>query len=336
MKSRLEYIDILKGWAILCIALLHYENGMFPPLLNVWIGTYMVTAFYLTSGWVNGITQKNISVKELFFKRLRTFGTIYLWFTALYILFDLLWVALGIFDWKYVAREIYKTITLRGIGTLWFLPALMGGEIIFAYLRSKKKPILYLLSIIITLVYMHTYSYWLVEHRNINTITQIIDAPFKTIFSMLQAWPIIAVGYWLAHKYSSKIIYTNKVYLFLLSMVIIAISVYTACFIQINIGSFNYFPSHILGPLGLLLLAIILQSIKYVDLFFSYWGRNSLILMVTHYSIIQEICIAINKYILHEPEFTGINTIYFFIATILLEYPIIWFFNNKAKFMIGK
>ena len=33
--QRERYIDIVKGLAILCIVLLHYENGLFPTKVNV-------------------------------------------------------------------------------------------------------------------------------------------------------------------------------------------------------------------------------------------------------------------------------------------------------------
>jgi hypothetical protein len=73
-----------------------------------------------------------------------------------------------------------------------------------------------------------------------------------------------------------------------------------------------------------------------VSRFFSFWGRNSLILMATHYSILMEICLVINRDCLGHAEFEGLNTLLFFVVTILVEYPIVWFFNHKCQFMLGK
>lgn len=49
MQQRLYYLDILKGIAILCIMLLHYEDGVFSPQLNNVIGSFMITAFYVNT-----------------------------------------------------------------------------------------------------------------------------------------------------------------------------------------------------------------------------------------------------------------------------------------------
>lgn len=47
--QRERYIDIVKGLAILCIVLLHYENGLFPTKVNVFVGSFMITTFYVTA-----------------------------------------------------------------------------------------------------------------------------------------------------------------------------------------------------------------------------------------------------------------------------------------------
>ena len=63
---RQRYIDIVKGLSILCIVLLHYGLGAFPNQINVFIGSFMITAFYVTSGWVDGMSTKKLPIKILF------------------------------------------------------------------------------------------------------------------------------------------------------------------------------------------------------------------------------------------------------------------------------
>ena len=82
-KQRFEYIDCVKGVAILCITFLHFENGVIPQWLNTWIGMFMITAFYVTSGWVFGLKSKLESPGVLFKKRLRQLGIPYFWFAVL-------------------------------------------------------------------------------------------------------------------------------------------------------------------------------------------------------------------------------------------------------------
>lgn len=47
---RERYIDIVKGLSILCITLLHYVHNVFPNEVNVFVGSFMITSFYVTSG----------------------------------------------------------------------------------------------------------------------------------------------------------------------------------------------------------------------------------------------------------------------------------------------
>ena len=74
MNKRFDYIDATKGVAILCITFLHFEKGVIPDWLNTWIGMFMISAFYVTSGWVTGINDKPITANELFKKRIRQLG----------------------------------------------------------------------------------------------------------------------------------------------------------------------------------------------------------------------------------------------------------------------
>jgi hypothetical protein len=104
---------------------------------------------------------------------------------------------------------------------------------------------------------------------------------------------------------------------------------------SLGIGDFGPFFMNIFLPLGWMLVFVSLPK-NPISRFLSFWGKNSLILMATHYSIIMEICIVINREWLGHPVFEGKNTLWFFIASILLEYPIVWLFNHKLKFMLGK
>lgn len=70
--------------------------------------------------------------------------------------------------------------------------------------------------------------------------------------------------------------------------------------------------------------------------YFGYWGRHSLALMVTHYSIIQVICEIINRVVYDEPYLMGFHALYFFVATMIVEYYIAEFIHHKMPFLIGK
>ena len=242
---------------------------------------------------------------------------------------------LGYYDIRFIAREVFKTITLRGIGTLWFLPSLFFGELIFRYLLNRKSFTLIIIFLILTLIYQYFYNIWTSSYRNISEIYQLIYAPLYTIRNMCLAWPIIGVGYLLSSKFNIRLSHTKPLWFLLAGISITGLSIYICGgFIPFSFGVVSPLIVPIVGPLGLLLLAYPMKS-GILCRFLSFWGVNSLILMVTHYSILLVICQAIDQHIFHQP-FVGPRTLAWFVIAILAEYPIVWFFNNKARFMLGK
>ena len=335
MNKRFEYIDILKGFAILCITFLHFEAGVLPSWLNVWIGSFMISAFYFASGWMMGLKDETITVKELVRKRWRSLGVPYLWFTGLILLFDVILWGCGYYDGYFVAREVYKTVTLRGIGTLWFLPSLFFGEVVFVWLRNKKSFLLIGVSALVTLVYLYLYYQWSGEYRNLSSLNQIIDAPLYTIRNMMVAWPVVGAGFVVARYFKRNMVGWSSWLIGLLGVVVCGVSLYFASFSKLNLGVAAYFLPSVLGPLGWMLVAKMLERGRVMQ-FFSYWGRNSLVLMATHYSILLVLCKIVDEYYFGCTEFIGWRTIVYFVVTVILTYPLVWFFNNKARFMLGR
>lgn len=336
MSKRLDYIDATKGVAILCITFLHFEQGVIPTWLNTWIGMFMISAFYVTSGWVTGISNKPITAKELFKKRIRQLGIPYLWFSLLIIIFDVLWVAFGLMESNILFRDIYKTIVLRGIGTLWFLPVLLIGEYIFTLIKnSKKKWMWAIIGLGTTLLVNYAYNSIWFPMRDNNELYKIIDAPMQPIVRGLYAWPIIAIGYLFGKRWGKSIMEMNKVKLLSISALLFVISFILIIRPPFNIYYINGLLSNTLPAVAFMLLfAVFTKGI--ITKFFTYWGVNSLILMCTHYSITMELLMAFDKYILHHTTFTGYRTIIYFIVCIILTYPLVYLFNGKFRFMLGK
>ena len=336
MDKRLDYIDATKGIAILCITFLHFEKGVIPYWLNTWIGLFMISAFYVTSGWVTGINDKPITAKQLFKKRIRQLGVPYLWFSLLIILFDALWIALGLMESDILLRDIYKTIVLRGIGTLWFLPVLLIGEYIFTLIKnSKRKWIWATIAMAITLSANYAYNNIWLPKSNISELNKILDAPIQPIVRGLYAWPIIAIGYLLGKRWGKSILEVNKAKLLSIAVLLFAISIILVIRPSFNIYYINGLLSNTLPAIAFMcLFAVFTKGI--ITRFFTYWGINSLILMCTHFSIIQVILTTFDKHILHHPIFEGQRTVIYFVICIILTYPLVWLFNGKLRFMLGR
>ena len=89
-------------------------------------------------------------------------------------LFDCILFAFELMPGKIVLRDIYKTFTLRGIGTLWFLPAIFFGEAVArCFIRGElwKKSLILALSVI----YSGLYYKWDANYGNLNEMYRIID-----------------------------------------------------------------------------------------------------------------------------------------------------------------
>lgn len=333
---RYEYIDCVKGLAILCITFLHFENGIIPGWLDVWIGMFMITAFYFTSGWVFGLKQRNETPRQLWSKRLYQLGIPYLWFGLAILLFDLIWWGIGLMSTHILGREIYKYLTFRGLGTLWFLPVLFGGEMLFCILKSSKRPWLYG-SILFVISYISGYIYFLHWRPLLfhNTTLQLLDSPIRPIVMALSAWPIIGIGYLMCIKLSGKIHNLNKYMAGACGAVLLLLSIWFIIASPFNIFYLNSVIATVLPVMGFIGIFILLNNSRFVK-FFSYWGNNSLILMCTHYSITMGLLMAFDIYIIHHSNFTGLRTIIYFLVCILLTYPMVWFIKRHLSFMLGK
>lgn len=330
MKQRERYIDIAKGFAILCIVLLHYENGIFTTVVNTFIGSFMITMFYLTTGWLFAMNPTQPTLKGLAKKRWKQLGVPYLWWTGIILAFDLILFAFDYYDGYFIQREAYKAIVLRGIGTLWFLPALFGGEIIWYWLFKKKNRLLIIVAFLFTIAIRQIYYTFFEGHNE--TFWRIVDAPFRTIDNILGAWVIIAAGYYSYKLFAKYIASCSSKMLCLLGLFLCILAFFAA----------NHFPvqflwgyvAPVLGPLGFLLLFKSMQNFRLFD-YFDYWGCNSLILMVTHYSIVEVLFTLIAEKGLGY-TFSGWVAIVCCIISMPLQYIIAKKINAHAKFLIGK
>lgn len=329
-RQRDEAVDILKGVSILAIMLLHYENGLFPDWLNAWIGSFMISAFYFSSGWVLG-TKPDLTFRELLRKRWHSIAIPYLWFSALLIAVSIVLWGLGHYDFRIVLRDIYKTITLRGIGTLWFLPAIFGGEIIAWKFRNSGLFGRVLLCVG-TILFGLLYNYWSTYLGHLSDIWRILDSPLRTVNNIVNAWFVVVAGYYLGKFYSDELSgmhIRKKIILALTVLCWYSLALQgrasgTDCFIQL------------LGPFGLFILCKLAVSIS-VFQGIAWFGKNSLIVMATHYSILQELCILINRQWGTGTEYLeGWTALGYLAVSVLLEIPIIWLINSKYPFLLGK
>ncbi len=337
VKKRSQSIDMVKGLSIMTLFYLHFENGW----MNIDYNIFLVRspAFYMVVGWLWGMSSNRRTVKEHWAKRLKGLVKPYLWFSLIFLIFDVIMVLLHQFDSFVIWRDIYKTLCLRGIGTLWFLPALLGGEMLFLYLRDRSwtlKGITY----VITFMLIVGYGYWL-SHCNysIPHLKEIIDAPFRVVQDVSNAFIYISVAYYTSLNVGKRIFNANKSQLFFagfafltLAFLILNFSLSTIDFVY----NFMFILGNLCAGYGILFFFKSIENIKLIEKPLAYCGRNSLTIMAVHFCLLFPIARAIDKSIFHNTEYYGNQTIVYFLIAIVIQIGIIELVNRKFKFIIGK
>lgn len=331
---RERYIDIVKGMSIICIVLLHYLNGLFPTEFHTFVGSFMITSFYVCTGWVSAQHTSSRTIKEFIHKRFKQLGIPYLYWTGIILFFDsILWLC-GYYDIFFLGKEIYKSMVLRGCGTLWFLPAMFLGGIIWQFL-SKNKRVYIVLAFIITIVYGVLYSYLMDDANQVfanATIRDIVNAPLRVIRDALQAWVAIAFGYYT--YLASKRIINKRGILFSLSLILLLLAYSFANYYPFNIKFAWHYMAPLLGPLGWIYFYKSIQNLS-IWTYFNYWGKNSLCLMVTHYSIILVLFKIFITSVLHMP-FEGWTTFAAFLISLPIQHLLVILIDKYASNTLAK
>lgn len=337
MNERLNYLDTLKGIAILCIVLLHFEDGVFPKYINTIIGFFMITAFYVSTGIIYAVKSESPDIRSLVVKRFNQLIKPYIWFSILILLFDLILWLFREQSTTFILKEFFYTITLRGIGTLWFLPVLYIAELIFVRSLSHKCWIIIVSSIGFLLLYG-----WITQNNILMKFSDIQSAMLSSI--LLTIYRIIVAvgtigGSYIIEKCYGKFLHSSAkrsllwgVLFVMIGIAVIYISNFQIIYLVDWVRKMIAF---VMLPYG---LSLILYSIKQscITQALSFWGRNSLIVMATHYSFLLTICTLFNKYCGTGGDLTGKVSLIYFVIAVIVEVPIIYFVNKYLKFLIGK
>lgn len=330
ISARDKAIDVAKGWGILCIVFLHYENGVIPPEVNTYIGLFMISIFYITAGWVTAL-KPAVPTRRLIERRLRSLIVPYLLWSLIIIAFDgILWL-FDYYDNRFMAREIYKTLTLRGIGTLWFLPALFIGEVVWNFCR-RHHWILTLCLIALALYYGHWY--WGYFADKTGDPWMIVNAPFRSANNACTAFVDVVCGFG-----ASRLYHSLKVHRGWLDGIAGAVMCAAGWAFMIlgwpsGVWRLLFFPLSVsvVTPVGFILIfkGIGTNRIgEWLLRYFNFWGRNSLSLMVTHYSFVMVIVVMLfEQYTGHKPD--GWFTIFAFLAMMPVQYLIARLLNRHA------
>lgn len=292
-------IDVIKGISIIMIVNVHLVTGQFFELGK----TYHVIAFFVVSGIIHGINEKwqKQSFRSLVLQRAKRLGYPYLTLSICYIVFRII---LNIVRQDTIINDVVVNssvnfLLLRGIGTLWFLPVLFGGELIF--LAAKKLRIgdysLMLCGIISIIV-----SSWLDRNYicgsslyGVNSLYGLlVNNPLSIILASVIACSFIAFGCYIAKHLPEAILSDNwkgRRGLLLILICIVSFCV-DYCFVGNYVGDLHklrigspiiFLVCTYSGVIFVMSLSILIVNyIPWLSRLLSFCGKESLIIMTTH------------------------------------------------------
>lgn len=332
-KERSASIDMVKGLAIMTLFFLHFENGNISDNFCFIVRS---PVFYIVVGWLWGMSSNERTIKGHWEKRKKGLVVPYLWFSLIFLIIDLIFLAFHCISIQILLRDIYKTVILRGIGTLWFLPSLLLGELLFLWSKNKSwilKSSLYLVSFAI----MCYYGYW---HNNIfyetPQLKDILNAPFRVILDSVTTYFYVGIAYYFSRSYGKELFHKSKQILFIVGSICCIIALFFSIYPLVGInGEMIFILKNIFAGIGILLLFRSIEKFKPLSVPFSYFGKNSLIVMSMHWALC-EIVLVVDKNILGYDEYSGIRTLVYFVIAVFAMIGIIELINRKFRFIIGK
>lgn len=303
MKERIQYIDLAKGFCIILVAayhvsrLLHFHQApVFWDTLSVF---RMPLYFFLSGlffkeyeGFMGFFLRKvnKLLIPFLFFYLVTSF--------ALSNILNLFGVpvpdteSLGISGlWAFIYEKFSN-------GPIWFLLALFIVNIYFYAILVAVKQIITPPSIVVAIVTLACFGFGFFS-------TSFVSGNYNLYCftdTAMSALPFFAIGH-LFFRYTD-ILVPNKFDKFLPIIVVVCFCftffVNGKCSYKVNTFTINpilQYVSGMTGTLGIVFLAKLLHDLPFV----SYWGRYSIMILVTHSLLIKVYVPIISKFGLPQP-----------------------------------
>lgn len=345
-NKRLNYVDLAKSIGIIGIIAIHSLNSTYDsfPKLKNWIAFFMIAIFYVTFGWMKNIkNNKKIDLKQFAKKRLYTLGVPYVCFSVIIICFDIILFIFKYNNAKQILSDIYKTFSLAGIGTLWFLPTLFFAEIFLNFILTKEKNIQYL-SIITSLIIIIVGVNILNLSHSESLIYEIIIAPIKMVIKSLFGF-LFGISAYLICKWNDiiekKITLIKRTIISAVLLIIgIGISYYNIAYDFNHLAMKNpiiYFTISFFISISIILFCKNISDIKIHSKILQFYGKQSLVIMLTHYSLLIPCLNIFTNHIFGNELYSKFPyDLCIFGVILLLEIPISLGIQKYCPLIIGK
>ena len=355
-KNHLIYPDIAKGIGIILVVLGHIEY-ISLPLRNFIVSFHMPLFFVISGILMNLIQEEKRDLGTTAAKKAKRILLPYVYFSLLDTIVYLIYFYATGRDGGFstIFSYLVNSLTLYGISVLWFLPALYGSELLFLKIRqSSTKPLTAVISVVCSTAAI-VLNYFLSSLNNLYGLN--MGFAFFRLFAvsilrMLFCSLFISFGYFI-FPIIKKVeeIFSRKIFtIFSFSVILILLCFFTS---QLNgitdlhylifNNIFLYLIAALSGSSGIIFLSLAFAELpqNFLGKLLVYYGKNSIIIMLTH----------LDFYILYLAEIGGLHfskpllgkathdTLLSFLSLIfvlLAEFFIIIFVNRFCPYLIGK
>lgn len=271
-NSRLEYIDISKGFAIMLMVFGHSYSASGKTPVMVWVYSFHMPLFFLTTGVLYGLkNQKHETVGFNLKKKCETLLLPYFLWNTLYQLFISILAIIGGAPAKETLIHNLRMVTLFCGSAMWFLPAMFISSLVFLKTVNSR-------SINIFIVFFTTIIGLFAPKCN-----EIIEVFLRSFVGLAY----IAIGFYGVKFYSTKYKKFYTIILFAISLLL----VFSNGIVSIASRTFNNPVLYMInGCLGTFIIYQVAMYIKRENKFsrlFKYWGVNSIKILCLHGFVIQ-------------------------------------------------
>ncbi len=276
-ENRIRFLDIAKGIGILMVTFGHITELDNP--VDDYMSLYKITLFYVVSGYLLSYLgrYRETGYGRYFLGVCRHIGLPYVLFSIAAIGIRVFRASVQMKDTGEVLRElVIRTVTLRGIATLWFLPTIFFAQLIlFLIVKNWDK--------IAAKIVLASVFFW---PAAVLTLWDRYDPELGPL--SVAAKSLIGVWFMAAGFLYHKMIH-DRIGPVLRSVLGVLLTAYTfwlsrySAHIDFNMMDYGEYPwvfflGGITGSLGLLMVLESLERV-YVPKLLEYFGVNSLILM---------------------------------------------------------
>lgn len=264
------HIDVAKGIAIFLVVLGHVlmkrgENNVFPLQF---IYSFHMPLFFIISGM---FINTHRSLKEVVINKGIALLYPYCIFSVIAILYIITKYMFGIVEKNDVIDIILVSVSFQGYGVLWFLPTLYMGILFFHLIYKCRYNKLIFLGLFFVCLYLYSLPMFICS-----------NILYSYIYRVMVTTLFLYIGYFAAEKgilmKNGKLASLGALLLILFNSFLIR----TNGLVDYHLTIFNNMFLFMCFAISTSLSIIVLCN-RCNNRLLSYWGANSLIIMLTHY-----------------------------------------------------